>query len=170
MQTAQLVKDSHHLLIRHLQPDDYDAVWEYISDPLVAKYLTWDYYQDAEAAKTYFNRAVSLTSFPDECLAIVDAKTQCVIGTIHLIFRDTQVTQFGFGVISRLWKLGYGSQAVVAALQYIKMNQNWSKYPIQADVHVDNQVAIAILQKCGFTLHDEGVEKNRDRYLYAQHI
>lgn len=152
------------IFLRHINDTDEKEIWQYVSSPLVTRYLTWDYYTDIDTFTKYFFVAKHKTSFPDEVLAIV-SDTGSVIGTVHFILRKDTAIQFGFGILPELWHRGIGMEVVRVSLAYLKKNKSWAVYPIWADVHQENSAAVTILKKNKFELVQRAVELQRDRYI-----
>lgn len=153
------------LTLRHLRPADYDAVYAYVSDPRVTRWLTWDAYSEPEKVARYMRQACSCTGSPDEVLGIVVNGE--LIGTIHLIVRDGTAVQFGFGIVPRCWGQGLGARAVQAALAYVPQS-DWSLPVILwADTHRENNAARTILTRAGFA---ENGHVTEDRIRYTRSI
>ena len=93
---------------RHLKHKDLNDVRDYICDPNVTKYLTWNTYVNEEEINKYMCYATTCVKFPDEILAIVFGGK--VIGTAHMIMLNDGVTQIGFGIQSKYWNRGIGKK------------------------------------------------------------
>ena len=150
--------------LRHLNQGDYKDVREYVCNPEVAKYLTWQVYTQEKDVKDYFHKVLSKTACPDEVLGIEYQGK--IIGTVHLILRQGNFIQMGFGITPHLWGQGIGTNTLEAILGRIQ-NTEWSMISkeIWADIHRDNIYAAKTLQKCGFILQKPGIELNRNRFI-----
>jgi len=149
--------------LRHLNQGDYEDVRDYVCNPEVAKYLTWQVYTQEKDVRDYFNKSLPKIACPDEVLGIEYQGK--MIGTVHLILRQGNFIQMGFGITPHLWGQGIGTKTLVVILSHIQ-NTEWSKISkeIWADIHQNNIYAAKTLEKGGFILQKPGVELNRNRF------
>jgi RimJ/RimL family protein N-acetyltransferase len=150
--------------LRNLNQGDYKNVRDYVCSPEVAKYLTWKAYTQEKDVKDYFSKALPKIACPDEVLGIEYQGK--IIGTVHLLLRQDNFIQMGFGITPHLWGKGIGVQTLEVILNYIQ-NTEWSNMSkeIWADIHQDNIYAAKTLQKCGFILQKSGIELKRNRFI-----
>lgn len=150
------------LQFRSLELKDLSDLSEYVEDSLVTKYLTWNSYKDKLDIQKYIQSSQTKNDFPDEVLAVLFKDK--VIGTVHIIYRKDEFIQVGFGVISKLWNKGFGTQIFKILLEYID-NSKWAlkTNKIVADVHKDNIYAIRIIRKYNF-IFEKKLNDNRIRY------
>ena len=152
------------ITLRHLNHDDYAAIRDYVCNPKVAKYLTWQVYTQGKEVESYFKKILVKVASPDEVLGIEYKKK--IVGSVHLILRQSKFIQMGFGIIPNLWHQGIGTETLRIILGYIQ-NTDWSQISkeIWADIHKDNIYAAKTLQKNGFNLEVVGEELNRNRFI-----
>jgi RimJ/RimL family protein N-acetyltransferase len=143
---------------------DTKKVREYITNPQVANFLTWEPYKNEVEIKKYFKYAFSCGDFPDEILCILFNNE--VIGTAHLLKRDNENMQIGFGILPKFWNKGLGSKISLELIQYIK-NSIWAKKinHIRAVIHKDNMYAQRIFTKLNFDLKQKNIKGDFDLYV-----
>lgn len=153
------------IILRHIQKSDYRCLKSYITDSRATKFLTWKPYKNEKRIKDFLNLSINLNKYPNEFLGIICKKK--LIGTIHLIARDNKKVQFGFGIMSKFWGKGYGSQIIKQSILYIKKSI-WGLYnnEIIIDIHKDNVFAERVVEKNGFIKICRQPKNFKDRYRY----
>ena len=139
------------LRINDLTPHDAPALFNYHSDPEVARFQSWlpDSVSDTLAfivrnASTPFNQSDSWYQ-----LAVRSAVTDALLGDIGLHFlahADHQV-EIGFTIAPAHQRQGVGTLAVVALLDYLFTVLK--KHRVFASVDPRNEASIALLRNTG---------------------
>lgn len=152
--------------VRHLETTDMssETLWRFVSDPRATAFVTWNTYSDKCDFAAFVKRAHGKRAFPEEFLAILAGAD--VIGTAHVILRDTGHVQIGIGIASTYWGKGIGAVALTAVTNHVR--NHWpSEYTILlADIHRENERAIRLFQRAGYVQREFGVERDRDRYVF----
>jgi len=152
--------------IRHLETTDMssETLWHFVSDSRATAFVTWNPYGDKREFEAFVTRARDKRDFPDEFLAILVDRD--VVGTAHIILRDTGHVQIGIGIASTYWGKGIGAVALTAVTDHVR--NHWpSEYTILlADIHRENERAIRLFRRAGYVQREFGVEGDRDRYVF----
>lgn len=154
-----------NLSYRHIQKKDLKSVSNYVSDPRVSKYLTWESYSDIRLISDYISKSINKISYPDEVLVIIHKKN--IIGTVHIIARQKKVAQFGFGIIPSFWGNGFGLIIITDMISYINQSE-WKKRcnVVWANVHMNNIWVQKQLISFGFISDRKEIEPNRYQFVY----
>lgn len=75
-----------------------------------------------------------------------------IIGTIE-IYGTRQCVEFGLFIDNQKSHQGYGTEALTAAIAFLKQNSNIKKF--KWDCNVDNAGSIGVAKKCGFIHHKD---------------
>ena len=152
------------ICINFIEDSDLIDLTFFVSDPEVAKYLTWKAYTDSREIHNFFRKSMASRSFPDIYFAI--RKDGRLIGTIHFIERENGHVQFGLGIRPPYWGYGIGKEVVALCKEYLRTNWPVRISEIWADVHIMNQRAIKLFLHSGFLLQKKHIKDHYDRYVY----
>lgn len=171
------VIETERLLIRPLQDSDENDIFEYASDPEVARFMAWDahktiedtrdflrYIKDLEAERLQIDRGI-----------ILKAENK-LIGTISFVTIDyaMKIVELGYCLSRAYWGHGYaveaGNAMIDAAVKYLKIHR------IEAECSTDNVNSERVMMKLGMQF--EGIMRQRlpqhhgyqDAKLYAKVI
>lgn len=150
--------------LKHITEGDTKKVLKYITNPKVSRFLTWSPYKDEEKIRKYFDYAIKCRDFPDEIFCIFFNGE--IIGTAHLLNRDNESMQIGFGILPEFWGHGLGYETAIEIIQYIR-NSKWSEKikHVLAVIHQDNIYAQKISTKLNFHLKQKNIKNNFDQYM-----
>lgn len=162
------------LLLRKPKPEDVDAVFDYASDPVVTRFLTFRPYADASEV-VFIERCEQLwadgSAFP---WAITIHGSDELLGTIEARPTDHGV-ELGYVLRRRAWGNGYMTEAVQAVTEWFFAQDG--VYRVWAYVHAENTASQHVLEGSGMVreglLHRWGMHPNvspepSDSYMYAR--
>lgn len=136
---------------RHLSTEHIEPVRQYITNPLVCIFLSWQPYHKENDIQDYFSYAKSCTNFPDEILCII-YEDRCV-GTAHILKREGRIAQIGFGILPEYWNKGIGTTVCEKIINYIRESRWFENIDIlRAVIAQQNTAALKIIAKLGFVL------------------
>lgn len=105
--------ETKRLIIRKFRPDDYTALYEYLSDERVVMYEPYEPYTIDQA-----RREAEYRSNSDEFFAVTEKSSGLLIGNLYLGKRQFDCYELGF-VFNREWQMcGYATEAASALLDY----------------------------------------------------
>ncbi|HEY6893948.1 MAG TPA: GNAT family N-acetyltransferase [Rhodanobacteraceae bacterium] len=163
------------LLLRRPDPADTAAVFEYASDPLVARYMDWPAAVDPADVMRVAERALEKWESGEEySWRLTVPPDDTPIGSIGCRI-DGQSADFGYVLSRRHWGRGYATEAARAVLDWLKSLDQIKR--IEATCDVDNIASARVLEKLGLSpearLPQYAVRPNmpgaprRDAFLYA---
>lgn len=159
---SYVLKDK--LFIRPVKSADLDGLWKYCSSPEVTRFLTWDYYTSYEEFLQFFNsKMMVLSKLPNVFLSICYGND--VVGSIHIIERNKEIYQIGFGIIPALWRKGIGTRVMQLLLDYIRAHSPYQTYQLWGDIHKDNFPMKNLLLKFEFKFNSK-IPNAREHYTY----
>lgn len=103
--------ETPRLLLRKFTEDDYEDLFEYVSDPKVTEY---EPYKPMTEKETRDNLAWRCTT--DEMIAVVLKENGKLIGNIYLGNRDFNSRELGYVFNQSYWGNGYAKEACQAVL------------------------------------------------------
>jgi RimJ/RimL family protein N-acetyltransferase len=166
---------TERLILRRPRSSDAAAVFEYGSDPEVAKYADWPrlgHVEDAAAALD--NAARRWKSGEEYSWRMTVRPDDTAVGGVACSI-DGHRAELGFLVSRPLWGRGYGTEAARVVFDWIKSLPEVVR--IQATTDADNVASVRVLEKLGMSreavLHRWSRRPNlpgqpvRDALLYA---
>ena len=140
------------LLFRAFTVDDFDAVHEYASDPVVTRYTAFGP-NTVEQTKGFLQLVSGESSQEDRAnytFGLVHKPTGKLIGSCGLMRSDTNGPQYGFGYVLHKdwWRQGLVSEASAALVKF--GFGELRAYRLWAHVFVGNRASERVLQKLGF--------------------
>lgn len=134
------------LLLRPLSISDEEAVWKWVSDERVARYMIYPVYNDREKLSEWLR---SIEVFNGEYhFGFVRSSDGELIGS-GSIGPDKKEGFWGFGYNFRCdcWGQGYGTEATKAMIDFAKSNFGITHF---ASRHAESNVASGhVMEKCG---------------------
>ena len=105
--------ETERLVIRKFRPNDYKALYEYLSDEMVVRFEPYDPYT-LEQAK----REAEYRSHSDEYFAVTRKEDDVLIGNLYLGKRQFNCYELGY-IFNRNWQMsGFATESAAALLEY----------------------------------------------------
>ncbi|MTI96150.1 MAG: GNAT family N-acetyltransferase [Firmicutes bacterium] len=154
---------TERLLLRKLKSTDADAVFQYASDPQVARYTTWEFHRSIEASREFVN-------FVLQCYeqgkvapwALVERTGGRVIGTCGFVgWKPNQFrAEVGFALARSHWNKGFTTEAGRAVMEFA-FDQGVNR--LEGRCYLDNVGSARVLEKLGMRF--EGILR---QHIYAK--
>ena len=165
------------LRLRQATLEDAESIYEYGSDPAVARYADWPCRTSIEPLiKSIKDRASSWGEGGEYSWTIATPSENRAIGGVVCMI-DGNAAEIGFLLNQRFWGRGYAGEAAIAVIDWLfsvpKISRMW------ATCDTENAASIRVLEKLGFereqTLNRAVVRPQispepRDAYLYGNHM
>lgn len=141
--------ETERLLLRRIHTRDANDIFEYASDPEVAKYVTWEHHRSV-ADSIHFVRLIvnSYNRGEPAPWGIILKENQKLVGTggYHWWLYDHSRAEVGYTISSRYWNKGIMTEALKAILKFgfDKMLLN----RIEARCFLKNTASERVLMKC----------------------
>ena len=168
------VLDTPDLLLRKPERKDARDIYNYASDPEVARYVLWDPHRSIRDTRRfigYLRRRIR-SGYPSSWVVTL-RNTGTVIGTIGFVSYSSEhrFAEIGYSFSREYWNHGYATQAFQAVIDAVFRSLPLNRLEAQHDVR--NPSSGRVMQKCG--LHQEGILRSRilnkgeyvDTILYA---
>ncbi|WP_426348021.1 GNAT family N-acetyltransferase [Alloiococcus sp. CFN-8] len=144
------------IILRPFTLKDTDDVFEFASDPIVTKFLTWDTITTKDMAK---NIIENIYMKRKGIYAIELKEGNKCVGCIDIRFDSyNNKASFGYVLNKGYWNKGYMTEAVemILALSFNKLKVD----RVEACHYVGNDGSGRVMEKCG--MHYEGTCQGRD--------
>ena len=156
----KIIYQTERLIVRQWQMNDYHDYFEFVSNPAVSKYLTFQPYKTYKQAKERIANMIAVyQKEPVKADFAILLKTENkVIGSIAISsFKPSVggVVRIGYMLNPKYQGKGYMTEAVVGLFKYIKKN-NIAKR-IEATHDVENVKSGNVMKRAGMTF--EGIER-----------
>jgi ribosomal-protein-alanine N-acetyltransferase len=149
------------LVLRALRMDDLDDLYEYASDPELARYTPWDHYRSLEEA--HADLVAYVAQYESETMGVrgmgnwgiehrADGK---LIGICNFTYWRTRHrrAEIGYAISRRYWGQGLAVEAAQAVINFSWERMNLLR--IEATCLVENMPSQHVMQKLG--MKREGV-------------
>jgi RimJ/RimL family protein N-acetyltransferase len=169
------VIDLQRLRLRRPKLSDAPSVFEYASDPEVARYADWPISASIEAVKERLRMREAEWNSGDEFHWVVTLPPEDrAIGAIACTISG-HTAEFGFLLDRRCWRNGYATEAARAIVEWIFSVP--SVWRLAATCDIDNLASARVLERVGLTR--EGILRRaivrpnlpggpRDAFLYSK--
>ena len=144
------VLETKRLRLREITDEDADAIFQYLSDEEVIRYLEGNT-ENIEEARGYVSWCRETCKSKTDIRWGIELKDQrkligdCGLGHIDDPHRPTEL---GYMLAKAYWNQGYMTEAVAAILQFGFKELNLHR--VQAWTHHDNKASAQILRRQGF--------------------
>lgn len=161
------------LVVRRVDPNDFDDVLEYCSDPEVARYQIWPPYTPDQVAEFIDAQADMPVGGPGMSLLLVVELDGKVIGDCQLTVAgpDDPQAEIGFAFNPQFTGQGFASRAVAAVLGFAFVQLGMHRVTACTDVR--NERSWRLMERVGMRreahfIHDAFVKGEWvDDYVYA---
>jgi ribosomal-protein-alanine N-acetyltransferase len=162
------VLETDRLLLRRLQAHDVDDIFEYASDPEVAKYTSWAAHATIQDSDKFLDYVLELYEKGDVAPWGVMYKPKAkLVGTCGFLdwYLPASWAEIGYALSREYWGRGLMTEAVRAVIAFgfraMQLNR------VQGRCEVENIASIRVMEKVG--MKREGVlrehEYAKGRYL-----
>ena len=165
--------ETERLILRKITKEDAENMYNnWASDPLVAKYVTWDVHKNIEETKEIVKMWTENYQKDDFYLWVVESKEDnTIIGSIEISKVDLkkETAEIGYCYGRNWWNKGYGTETLKKVLSF-GFNE-LDCHLIHATHYADNKASGKVMEKSGMkyeaTLRDRIKYDNnkRDDYI-----
>lgn len=148
--------ETPRLVLRKMTLDDAQDIFEYASDPEVARYVTWPAHRSIEDALSFL-RVVQreYEAGGPSSWGIVHKADRKLIGTIGFVRWEpnNSLAEIGYALSQKYWNMGLMTEVVQEVIRFgfEKMGIN----RLQAMCMIENTASERVMRKCGMTF--EGI-------------
>lgn len=166
--------ETSRLRLRKLTMRDAGDIFEYGSDPIVARHVLWSAYKNIGEARGYLRFMLRKYRMGEPASWGIELKQNGkIIGTIGFMWiqYDNAAAEAGYSLSRAYWNKGIMTEALAALIDYgfrcLRLNR------IEAQHEIDNPASGAVMRKCGMqhegTLRQRMLNKGKyvDVELYA---
>ena len=163
------------LILRRFAPEDAGAAFRnWMSDPAVTEFLTWQPHPDPEHTKELLQKWCAEYEKPDYYQWAIEVKALGdPIGSISVVRQDESVgmVHIGYCIGKAWWHQGYTSEALAAVIRYLFREVGFNRIETQHDP--ENPHSGGVMRKCGMQYEGtlrQAIRSNRgitDAAVYA---
>lgn len=167
-----MILETKRLILRRYNADDFNDLYEYLSDNEVVKF---EPYKAMTAEETKDNLKWRIET--DEMIAVELKENHKMIGNVYLGKRDFNSLEIGYVFNRKYWGNGYAKESCEALVQYSFHN---GTHRIFAECDPDNENSWRLLEAIGFEREahlkqnvyfwtdEQGNPIWKDTYIYAK--
>lgn len=146
-----MILETERLLLRDLQINDKEAIFDYRSDAETNQFQSW-IPKTLEEVETFIHNNSKEFNQPETWyqLLITDRNTKDIIGDVgvHFIDQENQQVEFGITLSKKHHHKGYASEALKGLIDY--MFTDLQKHRITTSVDPENASSINLMNRIGF--------------------
>lgn len=166
-----MLLETGRLILRRYREEDYEELYEYLSDPEVVKY---EPYRPMDREET--RRELALRIADEEMIAVELKSTGKLIGNVYLGKREFEALEIGYVFNRKFWGLGYASESFLALIRWAF---DCGIHRIYAECDPENENSWKLLERMGFSREghlkenvwfwkdENGVPLWKDTYIYT---
>ncbi|MGN0401706.1 MAG: GNAT family N-acetyltransferase [Acetatifactor sp.] len=134
--------ETERLVLRNYTDDDYNDLYEYLSDSEV---VAFEPYKPMSESEVHENLAWRIST--EEMIAVVEKKSGKMIGNIYLGNRDCGNKEIGYVFHRSFWGKGYATEACKAVISSAFSS---GTHRIYAECDPNNSASWKLLERLGF--------------------
>ena len=146
--------ETERLLLRPLTPDDAEAMFVWLSDPEVNRYMPYPLYTEIEAARRWVESANQREDY--YLFGFVRKEDGLLIGSGDISPRDglDKPWAFGYNLRRDCWNQGYATEATRAMIDFA--HRTFGVRDFTAEHAKANPASGRVMEKCGLVFDHEG--------------
>ena len=142
--------DTDRLIIKPLTESDADDVFEWVSDPIVNRFLPYNLYQNVDQVRKWI---ASIEDEDYEFGFFLKSTGKC-IGSGSIGLNQNGAYDLGYNFNRTYWNQGYATEAGKALIAWAYQNLN-ARY-FESTHALENIASGRVIQKCGFQFDHYG--------------
>ena len=148
------VLETERLILRPLTVDDAEAVFVWVSDPEVNRYMPYPIYTEVEAARQWIETASQKENY--YLFGFERREDGLLIGSGDISPRDglDQPWAFGYNLRRDCWRQGYATEATRAMIDFAR--REFGVRDFQAEHAAANVASGKVIEKCGLIFDHDG--------------
>ena len=155
--------ETKRLILRRFAPEDAGAAFRnWMSDPAVTEFLTWQPHPDPEHTAELLRRWIAAYEKPDYYQWAIELRELGEpIGSISVVGQNERVemAHIGYCIGKPWWHRGYTSEALAAVIRYLFREVGVNRIETVHDP--ENPHSGGVMRKCG--MHYEGTLRQATR-------
>lgn len=163
----KIISQTPRLLIREIEIDDVEAVFELNQNPNVIRYTSDPAFKTITDAQHLIETVIQpqYKNYGHGRWAVITNDTNTFIGWCGLKFMpELNQVDLGYRYMQHAWGKGYATEAAKASLSYGFDQFNYTQ--IIGRVMKQNLQSIKVLQKCGMTFSHEAELHEHPAFIY----
>ncbi len=141
--------ETERLTLRRFKPkDEFSMFLNYVNNPAVTKFVTWNTHKDISETKALVERWVNMYNDEVYRWAICRKNSKSVIGSIDVVNEkfDFHSVEVGYVLAPEFWGKGYMTEVLCAVQDYLF---ELGIHRIEGRHHVENIGSGRVMQKSG---------------------
>lgn len=154
------ILETERLVLRPLTVDDAEAVFEWTSDPRVAKYMSYPRHTDICQTIEWLKSTYDEENEWNWAFILKDENKIIGSGSIGPNIEMKEYWGIGYNIHYDYWHKGYCTEAMKAIIDFAHNHLSVDK--ICSGHAVDNPRSGKVMEKCGLKFHHNGEYKKLD--------
>jgi len=144
------VLETGRLLLRKMSLSDAEDLFEYASDPEVAKYTTWQAHESIEDTKCFLNSVMDQHKNRQVApWGVIHKEDKKLIGTCGFVYWDlpNSRAEIAYALSRKYWRKGYMTEAVREVITFGFRTMELNR--IEARCKIKNIASARVMEKVG---------------------
>ena len=165
------ILETDRLILRPMTPDDAEAVFAWVSDPEVNRFMPYALYTSVDQAREWL---ASLDGSSDYDFGFVRKSDGLLIGSGGIGPQGEKYWAFGYNIRRDCWNLGYTTEAARAMVNFAHSTFGASDFI--ANHAIDNPASGRVMQHIGMVFSHSGEYSTFDKtetfpcHYYTLHL
>jgi len=151
--------ESERLIIRPIQLDDKNEVFEYRSDRDTNRYQGW-IPENIEDVEVFIGKLSKQINEPETWFqfVLIEKESQKIVGDlgVHFYYKENKQVEIGCTLNKTFQNRGYATESVKKVIDYLFQDLN--KHRIITSIDPNNQSSIRLVERLGFRKEAHFVE------------
>ena len=141
--------ETERLILRNLEPEDYEAAFKWCGDPEVNTYMIYPLYQCAEDVKTWIE-SLDPEDPNNYEVGFVLKETGELIGSGGIVYNtERDVWVIGYNIRADKWGNGYVVEAIQGLIDYVSKTRKI--HAIEGEFAEENYKSRRVMEKLGMS-------------------
>ena len=147
------ILETERLILRPLTLEDADAVFKWVSDERVTKYMPYNTYTSIDDVTTWLSTVVKEENTYNYGFVLKD--NNILIGSGDIGYNpEKEAWNFGYNIRYDFWNHGYATEAAKAMIKFAYEIFNAKCF--SANHAIDNPASGRVMEKCGLKFEHYG--------------
>ena len=144
--------ETERLILRPLTVDDAEAMFVWLSDPEVNRYMPYPLYTEVEQARHWIASTYEKENY--YLFGFVRKADGLLIGSGDISPRESGAWGFGYNIRRDCWDQGYTTEAARAMIDFA--HREFGARDFEAEHAAANVASGRVIEKCGLVFHHNG--------------
>lgn len=152
------ILETERLILRHMTPDDAEAVFAWVSDPIVNRFMPYALYTSVDQVRDWLETLADAESYD---FGFVRKSDGLLIGSGDIGLQSGSNWAFGYNIRRDCWNQGYTTEAARAMVNFAHATLGATDFI--ANHAIENPASGRVMEHIGMTFSHYGEYSTFDK-------